>query len=888
MSDSVNGYDRCSAAGGRVGFRLATAAATLAVLLASALAAAPALAVDVWVDDIGGCSTATSCGRDNNSDGTPDTLCCSIKNAICNLTEAAGGTVWVKSGTYNEAFRMRPKVNVRSQSGPTVTTINATSQLCPTSGTFCGSSVECSAVVAGSTVLSDTLLEGFTITGGRGIDLALAQSAKIGGGIVIFGSVQVNNNIIKDNIISGGASDYFGGGIGAWVISSAPRPRITNNTITGNRASPPEAGGTDLAHGFGGGIMMGRGVQATIENNVIMNNQAGNPALPSTAAMVARGGGIFTYGNDPAVPVVITRNLIADNRARTTGGGIAVDSDNPGMNPHTLARITNNEIRFNLASEGSGLETGGGLSSFYATVVLSNNTIHSNTAAAGGGHMVSAATPGTDTLTESNNIYSSNTATGATGGAIYNGVGTCHTVRFEDFWSNGSPQIGGACSDSLIGTNGNIQVNPFYLDSNNSDGTVNLHPDPSSLVVDAGNNADLIPDADGTARDRDYIPRPIDGNLDGTARADIGAYEGGTSDCDGDGTPNYLDTNDDNDPAPDVSDCMPCNAAVYPGRPEVCNIVDDNCDGIIDNDADSDGDGTYNCLDPDDDNDTFADGVDCAPLVPAVHASPGAVDATLVFDSKTNFHWHKVSQGTVYNVYRGTIPSTGWSGYNHTCFETESPDEFSSDAATPTMGTARYYLVTARNRCAEGSLGTRKSGAQRPLGTPCGSLNQNSDGDTWLNIDDDCPLVTNQNQADFEHDGIGDVCDDDNDNDGALNVSDCAPLDVTAFGIPTEIAGVTAAGKLPTSVAWSSQNIGTGTRYDVATGQLSDAKTGNFAPGTCLQNNVINPPYSDIRGQPPAGNGYYYMIRSQNNCGTGTYGSPQRNQHGSQGGGACP
>ena len=215
-------------------------------------------------------------------------------------------------------------------------------------------------------------------------------------------------------------------------------------------------------------------------------------------------------------------------------------------------------------------------------------------------------------------------------------------------------------------------------------------------------------------------------------------------------------------------------------------------------------------------------------------------------------------------------------------------DQSSTDAATPSAGQTYHYLVSAKNHCGEGTLGNRKSGAPRPNSTPCGSAGRNSDADTILDIDDNCPLATNQNQADFDHAGIGDVCDVEMDNDGVANGSDCAPQDPTAFGAPTEVTGETVSGKTPTNISWTTQNIGSGTRYDLATGSIADAHANNYGPGTCLQNNAVSPPYGDTRANPAAGQGYYYMVRSQNACGTSTYGTPSRDQHGTSGGSSCP
>ena len=40
---------------------------------------------------------------------------------------------------------------------------------------------------------------------------------------------------------------------------------------------------------------------------------------------------------------------------------------------------------------------------------------------------------------------------------------------------------------------------------------------------------------------------------------------------------------------------------------------------------------------------------------------------------------------------------------------------------------------------------------------------------------DNCPNTANADQADFDNDGIGDVCDDDIDGDGVLNADDTCP-----------------------------------------------------------------------------------------------------------------
>ena len=43
-----------------------------------------------------------------------------------------------------------------------------------------------------------------------------------------------------------------------------------------------------------------------------------------------------------------------------------------------------------------------------------------------------------------------------------------------------------------------------------------------------------------------------------------------------------------------------------------------------------------------------------------------------------------------------------------------------------------------------------------------------SDRDGVLDLEDNCPVISNPNQQDIDEDGLGDVCDDDKDGDGIL------------------------------------------------------------------------------------------------------------------------
>ena len=93
------------------------------------------------------------------------------------------------------------------------------------------------------------------------------------------------------------------------------------------------------------------------------------------------------------------------------------------------------------------------------------------------------------------------------------------------------------------------------------------------------------------------------------------------ADQDGDGQGDACDDDDDGDLVPDDEDCAPLHAQIFPGQVEACNGIDDDCDGVTDPGfTDTDGDGQADCADADDDGDGQADPLDCAPLDAEVHA----------------------------------------------------------------------------------------------------------------------------------------------------------------------------------------------------------------------------------------------------------------------------
>lgn len=64
-----------------------------------------------------------------------------------------------------------------------------------------------------------------------------------------------------------------------------------------------------------------------------------------------------------------------------------------------------------------------------------------------------------------------------------------------------------------------------------------------------------------------------------------------------------------------------------------------------------------------------------------------------------------------------------------------------------------------------------------------------TDCDAYADNEDNCPNETNEDQSDFDEDGLGNVCDDDDDNDGVNDENDAFPLDPTE-SVDTDTDGV--------------------------------------------------------------------------------------------------
>jgi len=397
-----------------------------------------------------------------------------------------------------------------------------------------------------------SIVKGNTITSNVG---------HMGAGIFVFEEAQVIGNVISSNV----APDTPGlAGLGGGIGSDAFRGFITDNVISSNTALAGAAftcsGAFDLVmvgnivsgstayEGYQGpAVYIPDGMDFTVAGNSVVDNQTPGiciegvgPAIAVDNMVIGNGGsGIAARGSskhDVAVldnvvscnrgggivlryEGLLANNLVSDNSSDSNGGGVLLDGE-------CLFTLLNNTIIGNRAAG-----SGGGIRVYRSKALIANNIIRDNNASNGPELDVG----GEEVVWQhaSLTVKNSNVA-GGEAGVIVGGFAT------------------------LTWGPTNIDADPLFVELGHWDDAStpddpaddsfipgDYHLLPGSPCIDAGTNDIDNPDTPEIetlpTTDIAGLPRIIDGDLDGTATVDIGAYEHLPGDVNYDGKVNVLD-----------------------------------------------------------------------------------------------------------------------------------------------------------------------------------------------------------------------------------------------------------------------------------------------------------------------------------------------------------
>jgi hypothetical protein len=204
------------------------------------------------------------------------------------------------------------------------------------------------------------------------------------------------------------------------------------------------------------------------------------------------GGGIYCLISSPT----IANNIITGNSAHKGGGIYCVFFSSPIMFNNVITR------------NGASWEGGGIYCEFLSSPTITNDIIAGNSASLRGGGIFSMFSYPTIT----NNIITGNIANSGAGGIHSSGFLPASSITYNDVWENIPQDYVGCGAGTGCISEDPLFVNPILIEYNLRAG---------SPCVDLGDNgASRVPEFDFEGN-----PRIVDGDGDGLAVVDMGAFE---------------------------------------------------------------------------------------------------------------------------------------------------------------------------------------------------------------------------------------------------------------------------------------------------------------------------------------------------------------------------